>query len=85
MGLDIVEYLAAFEHLAHTTCRLYLSEMGSYGMHRVGERFDAPVEGVEAHGGNFVGPFAQSLCLKQAPYGEGTHVLCTVEQGQTFL
>ena len=47
MCLDVVDELATLKQLAHAAGGLYLSEVRTHGMHGMGERLDASVEGVE--------------------------------------
>ena len=54
-------------------------------MNGLGEWREQSVVSVERHCGNSVCPVAQPLALKQRPNGESTHVLSTVEQGETLL
>ena len=56
--------LATFEQLAEACSRLNLSLMGTYCMYCVGERLNATIESIKRHGGDNVGPFAQTLSIE---------------------
>ena len=54
-------------------------------MHSIGERLYQTTVSIERHGGNLVCPIAQTVALQQCPNGKRTHVLCSVEQGETLF
>ena len=76
---------AAGQQSLHVGGRLQLPLVRPHPMHRLGERFNAAVVGIEGHGGYTVGPRAQMLSPQQRPHGNRTHILGAIEQGQAFL
>ena len=78
-------YLAALKQFEHSCCGVELSLVRTHHMNGLGEWREQSVVSVERHCGNSVCPVAQPLALKQRPNGESTHVLSTVEQGETLF
>ena len=85
MHLVALYQLAVGQKLAEALGSLDLSHMWTNGMHDRRERIDAAVEGIERHSCDGIGPLREALSLQQRPDGKGTHVLCAVEQSQSFL
>ena len=81
----LLYYLTALKQLPHVCGCQYLTLVRSYLMYGVCERRHQSIICVERHGSNLVCPFAQAFALQQCPYGKRTHVLCSVEQSQTFF
>ena len=83
--LGLCNHLAAFEQLVHVHGGGYLSLVRAHQVYRHVEGLHAPVESLERHGGNGVGPGREALGLDERPYGQRTHVLCAVEQGEALF